>query len=139
MKKKPADYPGKKYLIRDIPPELHAAVLAKSKADKVPVRAILLAIMTAYVDGDIKLAPGKRRRRRGRRPGRSVHIEQPGLRGEAVIQPHRFSERLAGSTPGPKPKATKRPAAPPVAVPERPQTEPGPFRDAIEQLRARLL
>lgn len=122
---------SKAYLLNDIPPELYAAAVAKAKETGVPLRSVFLAVLCAWVDGDITLTPGRRRRRSGRRPGRSVHIEQKGLRGEAVIQPHRFSARLKR----PAPPAVAPPPPPPVAPPA-PSGEA--LRTALAKLRERI-
>jgi hypothetical protein len=110
----------KSFLLNDLPGELHSAAMAKARAEKLPLRSIMLATLVAYLDGDITLTPGKRRRRRGRRPGRSVHIREKGKRGEVVVQPHRFSaslQRPEKPKPAPQPESAPAPASAPEPVP----------------------
>jgi hypothetical protein len=139
----------KKFLIQDVPAEVHRAALEKSKLDHVPLRSILMAALVAYIDGDIELNPGKRRKRRGRRPGRSIHVWQGGQL-KAVIQPQRISARLQEPTePAPEPPGPSRTREeplpdvrmprepkPPVDVPlERQKLTPD---NALAKLRAKL-
>lgn len=126
---------GKSYLINDVPLELFQAAREKSKQEHVPLRSVVLAILCAWTDGEITLRPGARRKRRGFKPGRSVHLEQAGTPGETVIQPQRFTARLQAPRLEPQPVPAGAPASvPPQSAQPTPARSPAPVPPASAPL-----
>lgn len=53
----------KDYILRDIPPAIHAAAMKRADADGLPLRAVLIGLLEVYAERGVRILPRTKKSR----------------------------------------------------------------------------